>query len=237
MTPNNLKFLRKKFQFFTCFFILFIFFSKLSFAQTQGYMSYDDFLFDAEMMLDSDVKVQLPIFSLDIPTRTVQVDLQNVAVDVSQIDRKIIKDINTLCNGTGANCYLDVEGTLNNNPEMFPPYLISANDANLWFLVGVAVSEGGIAYIGIDEQSAINDILEITNGTQGYVSGFDWIDTTGTFAVAYAVGVSEFFAGWGFNPDYDLAIAEAVENCDSQITGLMNFSVKCEPLVFNVPWW
>ena len=120
---------------------------------------------------------------------------------------------------------------------MFPPYLISANDANLWFLVGVAVSEGGIAYIGIDEQSAINDILEITNGTQGYVSGFDWIDTTGTFAVAYAVGVSEFFAGWGFNPDYDLAIAEAVENCDSQITGLMNFSVKCEPLVFNVPWW
>ncbi len=208
-----------------------------SFTQTQEYMDYENFLFDVEAMLGTNVQVQVPVFSLNIPDRTIQVDLENLKIDVSQIDKKTLKDINALCNVTGANCYLNVDGILVRNPEMFPTYSISANHANLMFLVGVAVSEEGLVYVHIDEQSAINTIIQTTGGTQSYISGFDYINSTGTFAVAHAIGVSEYYAGWGFNPDQDLAIKKAVENCRKQITGLVNFTSKCEPVVFDVPWW
>lgn len=208
-----------------------------SFTQNQEYMDYENFLFDVETMLGSNVQVQVPVYLLDVPTRTIQVDLENLKIDVSQIDKKILKDINALCNLTGANCYLNVDGILVRNPEMFPTYSISANYANLMFLVGVAVSEEGLVYVDIDEQSAVNNIIQTTGGTQSYISGYDFIDSTGTFAVAHAIGIFEFYAGWGFNPDQDLAIKKAVESCKKQITGLVNFAAKCEPIVFDVPWW
>lgn len=163
-------------------------------------MSYEDFLFDVETMLGSDIKVQVPIYSLNIPKRTIQVDFQNLSIDVSQIDRKILKDVNALCNGMTLHCYLDVDGMLDINPEMFPTYSISANDANLWVLIGVAVADSGLVVFGIDEQNAITNLLDV-EVPDSYISGYEWINTTGTFAVAYAVGISEYYAGWGFNPD------------------------------------
>ncbi len=77
----------------------------------------------------------------------------------------------------------------------------------------------------------------MTGGLQSYVSGNTWVNSTGTFAVAYAIGMKEYFVGWGFNAKQGLAIEEAVENCSSQISGLINFSAKCEHLVFDIPWW
>ncbi len=220
---------------FLCIFLISC--SQLSFADTEEYMNYDDFLFDAETFLEKNLKVQVPIFSLDIPSRTINVDLQNLAIDVSQIDRATLKDISVLCNGTGANCYLDVAGKLVRHPDSYPTYLIAANNATLWFKVGVAVSEKGMAYIGINEQNAVNSIVDATGGAQSYISGYSWINSTGTFAVAYAIGMTEYYAGWGFNAKKDLAIEEAIENCNSQISGLVNFSAECEPLVFDIPWW
>ena len=220
---------------FLCIFLISC--SRLSFAYAEEYMKYEDFLFDAETLIGKNLKVQVPLFSLDIPSRTINVDLQNLEIDVSQIDRKTLKDISVLCNGTGAQCYLDVAGKLERHPATYPTYLIAANDATLWFEVGVAVSETGIVYIGINEQNAITHIINATGGIQSYISGHTWVNSPGTFAVAYAIGMTEYFAGWGFNTKKDLAIEEAVENCSSQLSGLANFSAKCETVVFDIPWW
>jgi hypothetical protein len=220
---------------FLCIFL--ISYSQISFADTEEYMDYDDFLFDVETLLEKNLKVQVPILSLDIPSKTINVDFQNLAIDVSQISRSTLKDISVLCNGTGAQCYLDVDGKLVRHPDTYPTYLIAANNATLWFEVGVAVSEEGMVYININEQYAINNIIETTGGTQSYISGNTWVNSTGTFSVAYAIGMTEYFAGWGFNANQDLAIKEALENCSSQISGLVNFSAKCESYVFDVPWW
>ncbi len=135
---------------FTFFFIFLIFWSKLTFANTEEYMSYDDFLFDAESLLEKNVKVEVPIFSFDIPSRTIDVDLQNLEIDVSKIDRETLKDISVLCNGTGAQCFLHVAGKLVRHPDYYPTYLIAANNATLWFQIGVAVSEEGVVYININ---------------------------------------------------------------------------------------
>ena len=220
---------------FLCIFLISC--PQISFADTEEYMDYDDFLFDAETLLGKNLKVQVPIFSLDIPSKTINVDLQNLVIDVSQINRATLKDISELSDGSGMNCYLNVDGKLERHPDTYPTYLIAANNTTLWVEVGFAVSEEGIMHIHANETFAVNQIIETTGGTQSYVSGSTWVNSTGTFSVAYASGMAEFFVGWAFNAKQDLAIEEALENCSSQISGLVKFSAKCEPYVFEVPWW
>ena len=68
---------------FLCIFLISC--PQISFADTEEYMDYDDFLFDAETLLGKNLKVQAPIFAFDIPSKTINVDFQHLAIDVSQI--------------------------------------------------------------------------------------------------------------------------------------------------------
>ena len=61
-------------------------------ANDSEFMLYDDFLFDAPDLLGEIIKVQVPVYSVDIPSRTVNVDFDNLAINVKNISRDKIKN-------------------------------------------------------------------------------------------------------------------------------------------------
>ena len=73
--------------------------------------------------------------AVDIPSRTLYVDFSNL--DIS------LKNLYVALCDFSTTCFIDVEGILKDNPELFPPYIIEASAIKLWFLI-VAVSESDI---------------------------------------------------------------------------------------------
>ena len=73
-------------------FLLLVLFSQPLIADEEQFMNFDDFLFDIKDYINKSIKVQVPVYAVDIPSRLAQVD-GNVAVDLEQIDRQKIKDI------------------------------------------------------------------------------------------------------------------------------------------------
>ena len=204
-------------------------------ANQSDYMTYEDFLFDVQDLLDRNVKVEVPVAAVDIPSRTLNVDFSNLDISLKNIDRSTIKDIVALCEFS-TTCFIDVEEILKDNPELFPPYIIEASAIKLWFLIGVAVSESGYTYINIDENSAVTSLLDQV-GDEAYVSGEVWVNETGSLVVGFGSGVTDFYASWVFNKDVNLATNEALQLCNDHITGILNLTVECEAITFDVPWW
>ena len=54
--------------------------------------------------------------------------------------------------------------------------------------------------------------------------------------IGFGSGLTEFYVAHSFNKYAEVAITEAVKDCDDQITGILN-SVKCEPITMDIPWW
>ena len=84
-------------------FLVLVLFSRPLIAEEEQFMNFDDFLFDVKDYINKPIKVQVPVYAVDIPSRLAQID-GNVAVDLKQIDRQKIKDIITLCDGVGGSC-------------------------------------------------------------------------------------------------------------------------------------
>ena len=217
-------------------FLLLVLFSQPLIADEEQFMNFDDFLFDIKDYINKSIKVQVPVYAVDIPTRLAQVD-GNVAVDLERIDRQKIKDIITLCDGVGGSCFLDVSGDMVENPQFFPPYIIQAEKVSMWFLVGVAVSENGIIYIHSTEANAIAAVQEATSFEENYVSGYLWIDSPGVVAIAYGEGGGSYFVGYSFNINEKLARNEAEKNCTEQMGSITKLVTSCSAIIFNVPWW
>ena len=110
---------------------------------------------------------------------------------------------------------------------------------NVLFSVGVAVSENGYVMIHISEEHAIQAINEHTGGNEAVISGQMFTEGSGYFAVSYAQGLDEFFAGWDFHREYETAVAQALKNCEgNDKSGIKNLLAECsDPEVFEVPWW
>ena len=87
--------------------ILLITFGFISYTNANEFMEYEDFLFDAPDILGQIVKVQVPVYDVDIPTRTINVDFDNLAINVKKIARDKIKDIIKLCD-IDTTCFIDV---------------------------------------------------------------------------------------------------------------------------------
>ena len=120
-------------------------------ANQEEFMSYEDFLFDAKDLLYQTVKVQVPFFWFDIPARTAHINNgESLAILMENIERDQVLNIAKLCDA-GTTCWLDVQGEVLENPDMFPPFLIDANSVKLHFLVGYAVSETGSLWVGASE--------------------------------------------------------------------------------------
>ncbi|MDA8875475.1 DUF4189 domain-containing protein [Planktomarina temperata] len=205
-------------------------------AQEKSYMSFDDFLFDIQDYVNTSVNVQVPIYAVDIPSRQAQVD-GALAVDLKQINRQTIKDIITLCDGVGGSCFLDVSGSLVENPDYFPTYIIKADNVTMWFSVGVAVSESGYTNLHTTEQYAINAMQQATAYQEGYLSGHLWINSPGVVAVAYGAGGGSYFIGYSFNADEKTAKNEAEKKCNEQIGPINKLLTSCSAQIFKVPWW
>ena len=204
-------------------------------ANEEEFMSYEDFLFDAKDLLYQTVKVQVPFFWFDIPARTAHINNgESLAILMENIERDQVLNIAKLCDA-GTTCWLDVQGEVLENPNIFPPFLIDANSVKLHFLVGYAVSETGSLWVGASEEDAISYLTESNEG-EAYLSNYLWISEPGTLAIGFGSGLTEFYVAHSFNKYADVAITEAVKDCDDQITGILN-SVKCEPITMDIPWW
>ena len=191
-------------------------------------MLYDDFLFDSPDLLGQIVKVQVPVTSVDIPTRTVNVDYSNLAVNVKNITRDKIKDIVKLCDA-GGTCFIDVEGKLIEHPDGFPTYFIEATSASLHFLVGVAVSESGFAFIGQSLNHATEAFMASAYGDEEYLADEMWVDGSGKLVIAHGSGLIEWYVSWAFDKDEKKASNEALEEC--------NKHHDCGTITFDIPWW
>jgi hypothetical protein len=208
--------------------ILLITFGFISYTNANEFMEYEDFLFDAPDILGQIVKVQVPVYDVDIPTRTINVDFDNLAINVKKIARDKIKDIIKLCD-IDTTCFIDVEGKLINHPDGFPTYLIDATSASLHFLVGVAVSESGFAYVGTSANHAAEALLESAYGDEEYLYDEMYVGSPGKLVIAYGSGLTEFYVSWAFDKNEEKASNEALKEC--------NEHYKCSPIVFDIPWW
>ena len=197
-------------------------------ANDSEFMLYDDFLFDAPDLLGEIIKVQVPVYSVDIPSRTVNVDFDNLAVNVKNISRDKIKDIVKLCE-IDTTCFIDVEGKLVDHPDGFPTYFIEATSASLHFLVGIAISESGFAYIGTSANAAADSLLSSAYGDEEYQYDEMYVNGTGKVVVAHGSGLTEWYVSWAFDKDEEKASNEALEEC--------NQHHKCGTIVFDIPWW
>ena len=202
-------------------------------AKQEGYMDYEDFLFDVKDYVGKDVKVQVYLLDLNLPDRIANVD-EHVDIDMELIKKEEILDVSKLCD-FDTTCWLDVEGKVVKNPNIFPAYILRAEKIKLYFLIGVAVSETGYAYINTSEEGAVEYLREDTN--EEYLSGYVWADGSGTLAVGHGLGPSEFFAAWSFHKDKTTAIVEALNNCNDEISGVLNIGVECGEITFDIPWW
>ncbi len=206
-------------------------------AQQDSYLEYEDFLFDINEFINKNVKVQVPVIAVDIPSRTAHVDLTNVAVSLKKVPRQKIKNIVQLCDGVGGSCFLDVSGKLVENSDYFPPFILEADTVSLWFLVGLAVSESGLAFIHVTENQAAISVQEATSYSENYVSDQTWIDGPGTLAIAHGSGGVSFYMGYSFNVDESQAAREAESNCNDQMSSLAKIVTSCSSMLFTIPWW
>ena len=203
------------------------------YANQEEFMSYEDFLFDVKDLLYQTVEVQVPFLWFDIPARTAHID-ESLAIRMENIERDQVLNIAKLCDG-GTNCWLDVQGEVLENPNVFPPFLIDAESVKLHFLVGYAVSETGSLSVGVSEEDAISYLLESSEG-EAYLSNYLWISEPGTLVIGFGSGLTEFYIAHSFNKNAEVAITDAVKDCNDLITGIFN-NVKCEPITMNIPWW
>jgi hypothetical protein len=207
--------------------------------KVKEFLSYDDFLFDIRNYVSKSVNVQVPVFSVDLVNRTADVDFQHLIINLKQIEKQKIKDINTLCGSGGVSCFLDVEGTLalNSNEYSHIKYMINANAVALHFLVGVAVDENGNSIINISENDAVMSLTQGSNFAN-VVSDEFWIDSPSNIVIGFASGLTEFYVGWGADPDLEIAKTDALRLCEESIPSLeKTMEVQCEPIIFEVPWW
>ena len=202
-------------------------------ARQEAFMDYEEFLFDVNKYVGKDVKVQVYLLDVDLPNRIANVD-EHLSVDIELIKKEKILDLAKLCD-FDTTCWLDVEGRLEENPDFFPTYILKAKKTQLHFLIGLAVSETGTAYINTTEEDAVQNLKEDTN--EDYISGYIWADGRGTLAIGHGLGTSDFFAGWSFNKDRSTAVVEALNNCNDEITGILNIGLECGEITFDIPWW
>jgi len=212
--------------------IIFINFQSLQ-ANQESYMDYEDFLFDIKDYVGEDVKVQVFLLDVDLPNRLANID-EYTGINIENIKKETVLDIAKLCDYDTA-CWLDVEGEVSINPDLVPEYIITANKVKLYFLVGVAVSKSGTVYINTSEESAVEYLKEDTE--EEFFSGYVWADGSGTLAVGHGLGPSDFFAAWSFHKDEATAITEAINNCNNEISGVLNIGVECTEIIFEIPWW
>ena len=202
-------------------------------AKQEGYLDYEEFLFDINKYSGKDVKAQVYLLDVNLPDRIANVD-EHVEVDIGLIEKETILDLAKLCD-YDTTCWLDVEGNLVKNPNLYPTYILKAKKVKLYFLIGLAVSETGTAYISTTEEGAISNLRDDTN--EEYLSGYVWADGKGTLAIGHGSGTTDFYAAWSFNKDEKSAVAEALNNCDDEVTGILNINVECGEIIFEIPWW
>jgi hypothetical protein len=206
-------------------------------APDATFTPYEEFKLDMASSVGSTVKIDVPVGSVDLVAGEVHVDHQYLALNIKLLEREKKKEINDKCGENGGYCRLEVSGILQKNPLLAPVFVLKPDTLSVYFLVGVAVSEGGTWSINITEKLALSDNNNRAPG-EGNVSEQFWVEGDGNISLFHASGLTEFYAGWGFDKDPARAKAIASKNCNENVSPANKLLVKCSEIgTLKFPWW
>lgn len=197
-------------------------------------MEYNDFLFDMKELVDQEVNIRVPVLMVDVVERQVIPEGLKFVVNIANLERQEIKDIDSICTDFTVNCFIDVKGKL--KKEMYQ-YVIDAKSVSTLFKIGISVSETGRIAVNLSEELANLDNVLINGGLEEQISGYLWIEGRGKLVVAYGYNIKEFYGTWTFDTDADNAKKVVLDECNKAIFGVLKLSSKCKATVYDVPWW